>query len=209
MKKIGFAAVSGSAEGFIRGSVAAAIAYCCRSGFLGDSLKNVDSSVIGAVVALSMNVIKGAFAVAIGKKTRTELANEIVKDSFISACALISGGVTQTFIEIPVLGYLIGSFVGSVVGSFVYDFCYNKALSFCVDSGFTLFGLVEQDYTLPDDIIKQMGIETFDYETFAVDSFKPDTFEVESFSIDTFEPDNLKITFLRRGVVGVSKVGYV
>lgn len=209
LKKIGFAAVSGSAEGFIRGSVAAAIAYCCRSGFLGDALKNVDSSVIGAVVALSMNVIKGAFAVAIGKKTRTELANEIVKDSFISACALISGGVTQTFIEIPVLGYLIGSFVGSVVGSFVYDFGYNKALSFCVDSGFTLFGLVEQDYTLPDDIIKQMGIETFDYETFVVDSFKPDTFEVESFSIDTFEPDNLKITFLRRGVVGISKVSYI
>ena len=26
---------------------------------------------------------------------------------------------------------------------------------------------------------------------------------------NTFESDNLKITFLRRGVVGVSKVGYV
>jgi len=208
-KKIGFAAVSGTSEGFIRGSVAAAITYCCKSGLLGNSMKNVDPSVVGAVVVLAMNVIKGSFAVALGKKTRTELANEIVKDTFISACALIGGGISQTFIEVPVLGYLLGSFVGSVVGSFTYDYGYKKALSFCVDTGFTLFGLVEQDYTLPDDIIKQMGIETFDYETFEVEGFKPDTFEIESFSFDTFEPDNLEITFLRRGVIGVSKIGYV
>ena len=82
-------------------------------------------------------------------------------------------------------------------------------MSFCVDTGFTLFGLVEQEYTLPDDIIKQMGIETFDYETFEVNGFKPETFEVESFAFDTFELDNLETTFLRRGVIGVSKIGYI
>ena len=60
-----------------------------------------------------------------------------------------------------------------------------------------------------DDMIKQMGIETFNYETFKVEGFKPDTFEVNSFTFDTFEPDNLKLTFLRRGVIGISKIGYV
>ena len=208
-KKIGFAAVSGSSEGFIRGSMAAAITYCCRSGLLGETMKRVDPSVVGAVVVLAINVLKGSYAVATGKKTRTELANEIVKDTFVSACALIGGGISQVYIEIPVLGYLIGSFVGSIVGSFAYDFGYKKALSFCVDTGFTLFGLVEQDYTLPDDIIKEIGIETFDYETFEVDGFKPDTFVIESFAFDTFEPDNLEIKFLRRGVIGVSKIGYI
>lgn len=44
--------------------------------------------------------------------------------------------------------------MGSVVGSFTYDYGYKKALSFCIDTGFTLFGLVEQD-----DIIKQMGLK--------------------------------------------------
>lgn len=196
-------------EAYKAGVTAAAITYCCKSGLLGDSMKNVDPSVVGAVVVLAMNVIKGSFAVALGKKTRIELANEIVKGTFISACALISGGISQTFIEIPVLGYLIGSFVGSIVGSFTYDYGYNKALSFCVDTGFTLFGLVEQDYTLPDDIIKEMGIATFDYETFDVERFEPDSFEMETFTFDTFEPDSLEITFLRRGVIGVSKIGYV
>lgn len=103
----------------------------------------------------------------------------------------------------------MGSFVGSITSSFTYDYGYKKALSFCIDTGFTLFGLVEQDYTLPDDMIKQMGIETFNYETFKVEGFKPDTFEVNSFTFDTFEPDNLKLTFLRRGVIGISKIGYV
>ena len=172
-------------------------------------MKNVDPSVVGAVVVLAKNMIKGSFTVALGKRTITELANEIVKDTFFSACALIGGGASQTFIEIPVLGYLIGSFVGSVVGSFSYYYGYEKALSFCVNTGFALFGLVEQDYTLPDDIIKQMGIETFDYETFKVEGFKPDTFEEESFASDTFEPDNLEITFLRRAITGVPKIGHV
>lgn len=172
-------------------------------------MKNIEPSVVGAVVVLTMNVIKGSYAVAIGKKTRTEVANEIVKDTFISACALICGGISQMFIKLPVFGYLMGSFVGSITGSFTYDYGYKKALSFCIDTGFTLFGLVEQDYTLPDDMIKQMGIETFNYETFKVEGFKPDTFEVDSFTFDTFEPDNLKLTFLRRGVIGISKIGYV
>lgn len=31
----------------------------------------------------------------------------------------------------------------------------------------------------------------------------------DTFGTETFEPDTLDITFLRRGVIGVSKVGYV
>lgn len=55
----------------------------------------------------------------------------------------------------------------------------KAVVAFCVDSGFTMFGLVEQDYTLPKEIIEQMGIETFEYE-----SFQYDTFEPEGFSFD-------------------------
>ena len=72
-----------------------------------------------------------------------------------------------------------------------------------------MFGLVEQDYTLPKEVLEEIGIETFDYETFEAESFEPETFEPKTFSVDTFEPDTLDITFLRRGVLGVSKVGYI
>ncbi len=208
-KKIGFAAVSGGAEGFIRGSVSAAITASCKAGLLGEALKSVDPTIVGTVTVLTMNVIKNAFQVALGKKTRTQLSGELVRDMYISACSLIGGGISQAVIEVPVLGYMIGSFVGSIIGSFTYNIGYKAVVSFCVDSGFIMFGLVEQDYTLPKEIIEQMGIETFEYESFQYDTFEPDSFSFDTFETDTFEPDTLDITFLRRGVIGVSKVGYV
>lgn len=208
-KKIGFAAVSGGAEGFIRGTVSSALTTCCKAGLLGEALKVVDPTIIGTVTVLTLNVVKNAYSVTIGNKTKQQLTGELIRDMYVSACSLVGGGITQAFIEVPILGYLIGSFVGSIVGSFTYSMGEKAVLSFCVDSGFTMFGLVEQDYTLPKEVLEEIGIDTFNYETFEVASFNPDTFEFDKFQADTFNPDTLGIKFLRRGVIGVSKVGYV
>lgn len=208
-KKIGFAAITGSAEGFVRGSVSAAITTSCKAGLLGATLKNIDPSIIGAITVISMNVFKNAYDVSIGQKTKNELIEELVRDMYVSTWSLIGGGITQSFIEIPVLGYMIGSFLGSIIGSFTYTVGHKAVLSFCVDSGFTMFGLVEQDYTLPKEIIKEIGIETFDYESFEISSFEPESFLISTFEVDTFELETLNIHFLRRGVIGVSKIGYI
>ena len=208
-KRIGFAALSGGAEGFVRGAISSALTISCKAGLLGESLKSIDPTVIGAITVITLNVVKNAFEVSIGRKTRAELANELLRDMFVSTCSLIGGGITQAFIEIPVLGYLIGSFVGSIVGSFVYNAGYKTALSFCVDTGFTMFGLVEQDYSLPNEILEQLGIETFEYETFEPATFQYESFNPTTFEYESFEPAHLDIVFLRRGVIGVNKIGYV
>lgn len=52
-KKIGFAAVSGGAEGFIRGTVSSALTTCCKAGLLGETLKSVDPTIIGTVTVLT------------------------------------------------------------------------------------------------------------------------------------------------------------
>lgn len=207
-KEVGFAAMSGGAEGFVRGTISSAITTFCKTGKLGEALIAVDPMVIGTATVLTMNVIKNAYCVAVGKKTRRQLTEELIREMYVSTCSLIGGGISQAFIEIPVFGYLIGSFVGSIVGSFTYNVGQKAVVSFCVDSGFTMFGLVEQDYTLPKEVLNEMGLETFDYETFEAESFKPETFEFETFEADTFKPETLGITFLRRGVIGVSRVGY-
>jgi hypothetical protein len=207
-KQIGYAAVSGGAEGFVRGSVSAAITTCCKSGLLGAALKGVDPTFVATATVITMNTLKNAYSVAVGKKSRADLANDLIRDTYLSACSLIAGGVSQGLIHIPVLGYMLGSFVGSVFGSFTYDVGYKAAVSFCVDTGFTMFGLVKQDFVLPKEIIEQIGISTFDYETFEAETFKPESFQFESFECDTFEPETLGITYLRRGVIGVSRIGY-
>ena len=176
---------------------------------MGEFLRFVDSTIIGTVTVLTMNVMKNAGEVALGRKTRSELTGELVKDMYISACSLIVGGIGQALIEVPIVGYMLGSFLGSLIGTFTYNVGYKTALSFCVDSGFTMFGSVEQDYKLPKELLKEIGIDVFDYETFEFDTFEPDTFMADSFDFDSFVPNTLGITFLRRGVIGVNKVGYM
>ena len=162
-----------------------------------------------------MDTIKNSFKVAVGKMERVELVNELTKEMYVSACSLIAGGLTQSVIEIPVFGFMLGSFVGSMFGSITYDIGYGMAMSFCVDSGFTMFGLVKQDYTLPIEVMKQIGLDVFEYEKFEPDIFKPDLFEPDMFVPDTFKPDTfvtedgVDFTYLRRGVIGINTIGYL
>ena len=209
-RRVGFAAVSGSSEGFIRGSVAAGITACCKAGVLGEVLKEVNPGVIGTIVAVTMNTMKNAYQVAIGKKSRTELTNDLIRDMFVSSSALVLGYVGQVVLhQLPVVGYMIGSFVGSVVGSFVYNTGYKAVISFCTETGVTLFGLVDQDYKLPEDIIEEMGLETFDFDSFSAETFEPESFSFDTFEAESIQPDTLGITMLKRGVIGVSRIGYL
>lgn len=62
---------------------------------------------------------------------------------------------------------------------------------------------------MPDDVKFEMGLETFEYEKIEPESFEPESFSLDTFKPETFEPESLGITYLRRGVIGVSKIGYV
>lgn len=208
-QKIGFAALSGGAEGFVRGSVAAAITTACKAGVWGAALKNLNPSVVGAITVIAMDTIKNSFAVATNKMTRRELADELVREMYISACSLLVGGLVQgAMVELPVVGFMLGSFIGSMLGSFTYSAGYNAAISFCVDTGFTMFGLVDQDYRLPEDVMRQIGLPVFDYDKFEYPTFSYHTFEVPKFEHQTFAPPSIDIIFLRRGVIGVRRIGY-
>lgn len=208
-KKIGFAAVTGAGEGFLRGTISAAITASCKAGLCGNILESVNPSVVGAVTVFVMDALKYSYDVANGKMTRNQMANELVKEMFITTCALTMGAISQSFIEIPVFGYLLGSFVGSIAGSVFYSAVYTPVMSFFVDTGFTFFGLVEQNYELPDDVIQEIGISVFDYQKFNYQQFKPDTFTFSKIEFDYFEPISMEIIILRRGVIGVNQVGYI
>mgnify|MGYP001630470811 CR=1 FL=1 len=208
-QKIGLAALQGGAEGFVRGSVSAAIITACKAGLWGETFKSVNPAVVGAVTVIAMDTMKNAFNVATGKMQTRELANELLKEMFVSTCSLVGGGISQAFIEMPILGFMLGSFVGSVVGSFAYNVGYNAFISFCVDTGFTMFGLVEQNYELPAEVMEAVGFDVFKYEEFKYDEFKPEEFTFEEFQMQEFETESLSIGFLRRGVIGVQQIGYV
>ena len=208
-QRIGFAALKGGSEGFVRGTVSAAITIACKSGMLGEAFKSVSPNIIGMATVLAMNTMKNSFKVANGTMTRSELAQELVKELIVSSSALALGTVTQAFIEIPVVGFMIGSFVGSAIGSFAYTCGYNAVMSFCVDTGFTMFGIVKQDYTLPEDVLRVIGVEVFQYEKFMPRQFNRKVFTPTTFNRKHFEPNSIGVQVLRRGVIGVAQIGYI
>ena len=208
-KKLGIESLKSGSEAFLRGTVAATITGACKAGLWGESLKSINPTIIGTLTVFTLDIIKNSFKVAQGKMSRQELVNEMTKEMFILSCSLGVGVLSQTFINIPVFSFMIGNFVGSILGAFVYDKVYNIALSFCIDTGFTMFGLVEQDYRIPEHILKEIGIKTFDFKTFETKTFELKSFKFKTFEPKAFELKSFKTTILRRGVIGVSKIGYM
>jgi hypothetical protein len=209
-KRVGFAALNGGSLGFVRGTVASALTIACKADKFGLSLKDANPTVIGAIVALTMNTLQDAVLMAFGKMSKQEFANQCIQNLFTASCSLALGSALQALLpELPVLGFMLGSFIGSVVGCFVYKNGYSCVMSYCVDTGCTFFGLVEQDYTLPESILKEIGIQVFEYEKFQPKQLAIKKFEPKRFEMKRFEARKIRIEVLRRGVIGVSSIGYL
>lgn len=209
-KTVGFAAISGVSEGFIRGSISAGLTVACKAGLLGQAAKTVSPCAIGMAVVIVMDTMKNAFKVATGKIDRHEMTNALVKETFVASVSLMGGSLLQTILpELPTLGFMLGSFVGSVAGGMLYSVVNNVIISFCIDTGFTMFGLVAQNYTLPEDVMREIGVTVFTPTQFAPSHFEPCRFEPTKFEPSHFSITTFKPYFLRRGVIGIREIGYV
>ena len=206
-KQLGIKALTGYTEGFVRGFITGTLVTSCESGLLGASLKSVDPSIIGALVVVCMQAIQGAFLVAEGKISTEEFIADISKTTFVAVCGVGTGMAFAALTMGNTFAYMLGNFVGSLVGGFVYQELDDMVMALAVEKGWTFFGIVAQDYTLPDSVLKEIGLDLFEIDWFEPDVFKPDVFEFDEFEIDEFKPDF--ITALRRGVIGVHRVGYI
>jgi hypothetical protein len=216
VKRMGTKAISSGAEGFLRGSVACTIQIMCEKGLLGEALKSVSPGMVGTVVAIVMGTVKNSVLVASGKMTPRQMGAAFVDSVIVSAGfvagvkigAVIGGAIGQAIgFKLPVIGYLIGSFIGCAF-SVVYNIGKKQLISFCVDSGFTCFGLVEQDYQLPDEMLNAIGIDTIKIPRTEIQRTEVKRSNVAP-TVDRIEYETVDITMLRRGVIGVNKIGYV
>lgn len=213
IKQAGLKGISAGAEGFLRGSISSSLMIMCETGALGEAFKGIKPTVLGAMVSLVMQTVKNSILVAAGKMSSQQMGAAFVDTVVISggylAGAHIAGIIGQTLgFEFPIVGYLLGSLIGT---SFcvIYNIGKKKLISFCVDTGFTCFGLVEQNYELPDDVLNELGIKTIPISKAQVESIDISSTDISMGSINKSEYETINITVLRRGVIGVNKVGYV
>ena len=156
---------------------------------------------------------KNSILVAAGKMSTQQMGAAFVDTVVISGGYLlgahIGGVIGQAFgFELPVVGYLLGSLIGT---SFcvIYNIGKKKLISFCVDMGFTCFGLVEHNYELPDEVLHELGVETIPIPQTQIERVDIPRTQTSTASIGKSEYETIDITVLRRGVIGVNKIGYV
>ena len=91
----------------------------------------------------------------------------------------------------------------------IYNIGKKKLISFCVDTGFTCFGLVEQNYELPNEVLNDLGVEIAPISRTQIERIDVLRSETAITAIDKAEYETIDITVLRRGVIGVNRIGYI
>ena len=218
IKRIGTKAITSGAEGFLRGSVACTLQILCEKGVFGEVLKKIDPTFLGVAVALTIETIKNSILVAAGKMAPREMGAKLVDGVVISTGfvvgtklgAAIGGAIGQAIgFELPVVGYILGSLIGCAFSA-VYNIGKNKLISFCVDTGFTCFGLVDQNYQIPEDVLRDMGIDITPVLRTDVERVDVSRTEIPRIALgQRAQLETIDMHVLRRGIIGVNKVGYV
>ncbi|YCH32320.1 hypothetical protein M1D48_10020 [Erwinia sp. D4-22] len=195
--------LTSSASSGLRGGIAAVIAGSCRSGLMGKFMKGASPTFIGMATAMALNSIEYSYQYSKGKISGKELAFNSSRDAV--TLALGSGGalVGQMVIPVPILGALIGNMVGSMLASAGMEYANHKVLGICAESGWTFWGLVDQSYVVPEEILEQAGFDLFKAQLFQFKRFKAIMFRT-----DKFQPQEVGFTLLRRGVISFNTIGY-
>jgi len=199
----GQAILLGSATAGFRGGVAAGITAACRTGLLGEALQSVSPMAVGMTTTLTLNVIDYSIQLSQGRITNQEFAHHCMRDTFVLATGYLGGTVGQMIIPIPILGAMAGNLVGSTLGAVAFNGANQVILGICVESGWTFFGTVRQDYAVPEAVLRHAGYDLIDTRSFTVQSFS-----VESFCVQSFITNSLSFTPIRRGVLACNVVGY-
>ncbi|MYV17624.1 hypothetical protein [Furfurilactobacillus milii] len=171
-----------------------------------EAMKNLTPVGISSLVVFVYGTCKTYIQYARGKIS-TALVKDQVNSLLFSTIFTLSGSLLGA--TLGPIGMTLGSVIGSVIGGFVYQGIENLALSYSIKSGQTIFGLVEQDYTLTDEMVKQLGLERFAIDTLKFDDIAFNDFQFEKFNFETFNFSNIEVGRLRRGVIGVNKVGFI
>lgn len=212
LKTIGVKTISSGAEGFLRGFISYSLLIMCREGKFGPNLKQISPLGLASTVAILLETVKNGIMVALGKMTVKDMGNRFV-DGVITTTgyitgAKIGGAIGQALgFELPIFGYILGSLIGCAFCA-TYNFGKKKLISFCKDTGFTCFGLVEQDYIIPEEILKKIGINIVPINRINISRTNINNVKIGT-SITKSNYETIDIKLVRRGVVGINKIGYL
>lgn len=190
---------SGVAKG-----LSAAIVGSARAGVLGNTLQQVDPTFVAAGVTLAISAFETSIKAAQGDISWPTAAQHISEDALVLAAAMGGATLGQALIPIPMLGAIVGNIVGAVVARMTIEQANGIVLGIAAETGWTVFGLVDQNYTVPRDILEASGWNVLD-----IRKFRPQPLDLKRLQPRTLEVKSVDMTLLRRGVVSFGRVGYL
>ena len=160
------------------------------------------------MVVITIETVKNSILLAQGKITAREMGGKLIDTSITTFAFLgamkLGGMIGQSIApQLPVVGFLIGSLIGCGCCA-VYQIGKKCLISFCKDSGFTCFGLVEQEYSLPDEALKDMGVDLAKIQMANVQRAN-----IQYANIKGANTNSIQLKMIRRGVFSLNKIGYV
>ncbi len=194
---------SASKAGF-KGGVAAGLTVALNSGLLGESFKNAPPLAVGMATTLALNAIAYSIRLHQGVITQREFAHYCLRDSFALIGGYQGAAIGQTLIPIPLFGALVGNLLGATLGAIVFEGMDTFFLKACVESGWTFWGIVKQEYGIPKEILQEAG-----YKIFTAKKFNRRIFEKKQFVKHDFYRHTLSIKPLRRGLITCNVIGYI
>ena len=162
--------------------------------------------VIGALTVIAISTIKDSVSLVLGKMAQQEFIFNLNKNVFVTGCAVGFGIALQSLIPALPFAYFIGNAVGTLVGSFAFNGIDNLFISLCIRKGYTFWGIVKQDYSLPDEVITELGIDWTKVDELYSDEVSVDETAIEAVDLDETELDYIHM--LRRGVYKVHCIGF-
>ncbi len=203
--------ITAAGESFLRGSIAYTVEMGIQNGLFGEAIQAVSPSIVGSMVAVILGTIKNSILVSAGKITANQMSGYLMDSIILSSGYIVSmklGMVVQALCPgLPIIGYALGSLLGCSL-SVAYGIGKKHLISFCVDSGFTCFGLVDQNYELPEEALSRLGIDYIPIPKAAISTTNINKTSTEN-QIEYNQLETIDIQILKRGIIGINKVGYV
>jgi hypothetical protein len=195
--------LNNTANAGLRGGIAAGLTAAFKSGLLGKNVKNISPSAIGVATTMTINVIGYSLQMHYGKISKQEFTNNCIRDTFILSCSIGGASLGQLIIPIPMLGALIGNLLGATLGAVVHKGVNNVIFGLSIENGWTFFGLVEQNYEVPDYILEKSGIKLLKLNYLKIKKTQIRTIDIKQVNYFSFEFNSLS-----RGVISSNVIGY-
>lgn len=210
----GKSGLSGAKSGFINGFLCAAITSASQLGYMGNAMQSAVNSAsfapcLGVAVVLLYQAMSDGIKCAKGELSGAQYAYNIERSLYVGIGGLAGGSALQSLIPIPVVSYAVGSMIGSLLGGFVFVAKESVMMSMCVKNGYTVFGIVEQDYTMPKEVREKLGFPVYRYEEYQSKEYEYKKYQPQTYEMKKYDWKQMDCVILKRGVIGFRKVGYV